>query len=437
MTQSTPLATTSFPGQLGAARDASQPDGAGLPITGRVHHASPSAPRTHTAPGPAPTARGRVGRPTLAMTWPLAGSRRVARPRGPALAAHRPDPAGAGGVALTGPGFGAVSRAVPASIRSSPALLVTAQTAPAGRQVVHRRAGVDLGHDQRPPGCRVDPHDQPADGQPDRLPGDRDGVDRGAGGNDPPDVGGPAGRSMARIGLVVDGEVGAGRVEDAASVGPSSRGCSHCPAASRPARATTATRTADTERWGRAKAVHLRADLPPGTDWTPDPGDQFIPAQPGSARAHWRAAVQPARDGPGGWTAAGTSPWVGDARPGTSLGAWSLWCAHRVEGSPRAWRVPGARDPPAPDPDPPCHPAARAEGPGPPDAAAYRAGVRDHAALAGVDGGAGRRLDLQVVGDLGDLAEQVDELLGDPDEVAGGDVLGGQHVLEGVALAQR
>src|SRR4029453_7362932 len=33
--------------------------------------------------------------------------------------------------ALTGPGFGVVSRAVPGSIRSSPAALVTAQTAPA------------------------------------------------------------------------------------------------------------------------------------------------------------------------------------------------------------------------------------------------------------------------------------------------------------------
>ena len=42
-------------------------------------------------------------------------------------------------------------------------------------------------------------------------------------------------------------------------------------------------------------------------------------------------------------------------------------------------------------------------------------------------------LHLGVVGDQGDLAEQVDELLGDPDEVAGGDVLGGEDVLQGVA----
>ena len=83
-------------------------------------------------------------------------------------------------------------------------------------------------------------------------------------------------------------------------------------------------------------------------------------------------------------------------------------------------RVPGARGPAIPPTL--THRATRRRGPKapvPPDAAAYRrlstrprrAGRRRCRRY--------RRLDLRVVGDLGDLAEQVDELLGDPDEVAG------------------
>src|SRR5215207_8857639 len=102
--------------------------------------------------------------------------------------------------------------------------------------------------------------------------------------------------------------------------------------------------------------------------------------------------------------------------------------------------------PDGPAPDPPCPVSAWARWPGPrPTAPApardptrtpiplQQARVRDHAALADVDGRAGGGLDPRVVGDQGDLAEEVDELLGDPDEVAGSDVLGGQDVLEGVA----
>jgi hypothetical protein len=217
------------------------------------------------------------------MTWPLAGSRRVARPRGPRPWQHTAQtPPAPAAMALTGPGFGAVSRAVPGSIRSSPALLVTAQTAPA--PAVRSTTGAPVStsgttsarlvagstRKTSPPtasrtACRVTA--MASTGElvaTTLLMWD-----------------GPAGRSVARVGLVVGGEVGAGRVEDAASVGPPSRGCSHCPAASRPARATTATRTADTERWGRAKAVHLRADLPPGTRRDARPGRPVHPAPTG------------------------------------------------------------------------------------------------------------------------------------------------------------
>jgi hypothetical protein len=76
--------------------------------------------------------------------------------------------------------------------------------------------------------------------------------------------------------------VGGGRVGGATGACWSSRGCSHRPAASRPARATIATKAADSERWGRAKAVHLRAHLPPGTDQTRDLGDQFTSAAAGA-----------------------------------------------------------------------------------------------------------------------------------------------------------
>src|ERR671912_1889083 len=89
--------------------------------------------------------------------------------------------------------------------------------------------------------------------------------------------------------------------------------------------------------------------------------------------------------------------------------------------------------PDGPGPDPPPQLPARDPIPVAPCRRLQQARVRDHAALAGVDGCAGGGLDLRVVGDQGDLAEEVDELLGDPDEVAGGDVLGGQDVLEGVA----
>jgi hypothetical protein len=75
---------------------------------------------------------------------------------------------------------------------------------------------------------------------------------------------GPAGWLVATVGLVGAGEVGGGRVVAAAGALPSSRGCSHRPVTSRPARATTTTRAADTGRWDLAKAVHLRAHLPPG-----------------------------------------------------------------------------------------------------------------------------------------------------------------------------
>jgi hypothetical protein len=68
----------------------------------------------------------------VAMTRPLAGSRRVTRPRGPRPWQHTAQtPPAPMAMALTGPGFGAVSRAVPGSIRSSPLVLVAAQTAPA------------------------------------------------------------------------------------------------------------------------------------------------------------------------------------------------------------------------------------------------------------------------------------------------------------------
>jgi hypothetical protein len=90
---------------------------------------------------------------------------------------------------------------------------------------------------------------------------------------------GPAGRAVARVGLVGAGQVGvgavdAGRVVAGALVRPSSCGCSHRPAASRPARTTTATKAADTERWDLAKAVHLRVHLPPSRAHTRVPGDE-------------------------------------------------------------------------------------------------------------------------------------------------------------------
>src|SRR5919197_5953000 len=65
--------------------------------------------------------------------------------------------------------------------------------------------------------------------------------------------------------------------------------------------------------------------------------------------------------------------------------------------------------------------------------ALHHAGVGDDAALAAVDGGAGGLRQGGVLGDQDDLAQQVDELLGDAHEVAGGDVLLGQHLLQRVA----
>ncbi len=51
-----------LPGQLGAARDVgSRMAPACRSPAGSTRHSQPSAPRTHTAPGPAPTARGRAG----------------------------------------------------------------------------------------------------------------------------------------------------------------------------------------------------------------------------------------------------------------------------------------------------------------------------------------------------------------------------------------
>ena len=90
---------------------------------------------------------------------------------------------------------------------------------------------------------------------------------------------GPAGRLVARVGLVGAGQVGvgavdAGRVVAPAWVWPSSCGCSHRPAASRPARATTTTTAADTERWDLATAVHLQARHPPSKAHMGAPGDQ-------------------------------------------------------------------------------------------------------------------------------------------------------------------
>jgi hypothetical protein len=74
---------------------------------------------------------------------------------------------------------------------------------------------------------------------------------------------GSAGRLVVTVGLVGAGEVGSGRVVGAAGILPSSRGCSHRPVTSSPARATTTTTAADTERCDLAKALHLRAQLPP------------------------------------------------------------------------------------------------------------------------------------------------------------------------------
>ena len=59
----------------------------------------------------------------------------------------------------------------------------------------------------------------------------------------------PGGRvAVATAELVGIGEVGRGRVDGATGVAGSSRGCSHRPAASRPTRATTATKAADNQR---------------------------------------------------------------------------------------------------------------------------------------------------------------------------------------------
>jgi hypothetical protein len=88
--------------------------------------------------------------------------------------------------------------------------------------------------------------------------------------------------AVGTVGLVGVGEVGGRRVGGAAGVSWSSRGCSQRPAASRPARATTAIKAADTKRWGFAKAVYLRAHLPPGSDHLRDPGDECTCA------ANWR-----------------------------------------------------------------------------------------------------------------------------------------------------
>ena len=184
MTQSTPLATTSFPASS-APPGTFQPDGAGLPVTGRVHPPQLLGATDPHCARSGPHGQG-AGREADAGDDLAAGRVEAGGPpRGPRPWQHTAQtPPAPAAMALTGPGFGAVSRAVPASIRSSPALLVTAQTAPArpsGRPPARR---CRLGHDQRPPGCRVDPHDQPADGQPDRLRVTADGVDRGAGGND-------------------------------------------------------------------------------------------------------------------------------------------------------------------------------------------------------------------------------------------------------------
>jgi hypothetical protein len=173
--------------------------------------------------------------------------------------------------ALTGPGSDAVSRALRGSIRSSPAPLVTAQTAPApaARSTTGAAASTPGTTSARPVAGSTRRTSPPTASQTARrvtamastwelvattlVTGD-----------------GPAGRLVAKVGLVLvaAGEVGGGRVVAAAFVRPSSRGCSHRPAASRPARATTATRAADTERWDLAKAVHLRAHRPPSRDHT-------------------------------------------------------------------------------------------------------------------------------------------------------------------------
>jgi hypothetical protein len=72
--------------------------------------------------------------------------------------------------------------------------------------------------------------------------------------------------------------VGTGRVVAGVLVRPSSRGCSHRPAATRPARPTTTAKAADTERWDLAKAVHLQAHLPPSKDHTRVPKRRVHPA---------------------------------------------------------------------------------------------------------------------------------------------------------------
>jgi hypothetical protein len=176
-------------------------------------------------------------------------------------------------MALTGPGFGLVSRALPGLIRSSPLVLVTAQTAPAPAArsttgapastsgTVNARPVAGSTRRTSPPtasqtACRVTAMASTGELVATTLVmGD-----------------GPAGRSVARVGLVGPGEVGTGVVGPGRTVAgslarPSSRGCSQWPAASRAARATT-TKAAGTERWDLAKAVHLRVHLPPSNDHT-------------------------------------------------------------------------------------------------------------------------------------------------------------------------
>jgi hypothetical protein len=186
-------------------------------------------------------------------------------PRTPRPAGRPARPTAPAATALTGPGSDAVSRAVRGSIWSRPAALVTAQTAPA--PAVRSTTGGS------PPSTPGTVSARPVAGSTRRT--------------SPPTAShtacrvtamastwelvattlvtpdGPGGRLVARVGLVGAGEVGSGRVVATAVVLPSSRGRSHRPVTSRPARATTTTRAADTSRWDLARAVHLRAHLPP------------------------------------------------------------------------------------------------------------------------------------------------------------------------------
>jgi hypothetical protein len=206
------------------------------------------------------------------MTWPLAGSRRVTRPRGPRPWQHTAQtPPAPVAMALTGPGFGAVSRAVPGSIRSSPLVLVTAQTAPApaAKSTTGAPASTSGTTSARPVVGSTRRTSPPTASQTARrvtaMASTGELVATTLLMSD-----GPAGWMVARVGLVGAGEVGtgvvgAGPVVAGTLVRPSSRGCSHRPAATRPARATTTTKAADTERWDPAKAVHLQGHLPPSS----------------------------------------------------------------------------------------------------------------------------------------------------------------------------